>query len=481
MPRLIRSSRLRISAVLIGLGLLLTSCGDSGSVQEPGQAPAPGPAAPAAPSLGAAPNDKSITVSGELTVAGQGDPLRLAPSGTGKAFDLEITGVGTVYKIALATPSEAGAGSWALEMRRSPVSGNRNWSVSLAPRGTDPFTCGGLTMTSQPLLLRCDAAQAALSTDRTTLTLTFSGTQLIANFGQRSSSVTGKLEVVFPAPLAIASLDDYPSGSSGSVLLNDESAPISAIIKHSASDGSGGRLEALLEAPAVANSLTLDSTDIYVTLPDQEIPGEGVVYSCGRPLSDAEYACLESPITLGVPCDRSFLVEARRCRSLVHEEVGSTLRGEFNETLYDDITSRQVKSVRARATLTSGPPMRGRITSADGRFAFSCDGKCNVSRSVSATQDDIAELSILSYTAASGTDHALSIRRSLLYQGRITVILDLLYSGSSESASGYPAIDANAVQFNDETSEIELESLRLTGVGGQDAVILSGTVAAFAR
>ena len=228
----------------------------------------------------------------------------------------------------------------------------------------------------------------------------------------------------------------------------------------------------MLDAPAVANGVSVDAKGVQVSLLDQSIPGASTQYSCGRPITDAEYACLEAPSTMGRACDRSFLIEARQCKSVVHSEADGIVRAEFDEALYDDIMSRQVKSVRARARLASGPPMRGRISSADGRFVFSCDGKCNVSRSVSATQYDIVELSILSSTAAAGTDHVLSIQRSLLYPDRVTVMLDLVYRGSGESP---------AVLFNDETSEIKFESLRLAHAMGAAGVMLSGSLQAFAH
>jgi hypothetical protein len=472
----IRSARIRASAALVGMAVLATACGESGSVQssarDRSEAAAQAATAPAAAVAGTARNDRAISVSGEITFAGQGDPLRLAPSRNAKSFDLDITAVGTVYKVVLSDASRAGAASWSLEVGRSPVSGNQNWSVSLKATGTDPFTCGGLTMTAQPRLVRCDAAEANLSADRTTLTLRFSGTQVIANNGQRTGDITGMLQVVFPAPLKIARLDEYPSRSSASVWLNGEPAGVSAVILHPANAGAGSRLEALLEAPAVANGVSVDARGVQLSLSDQSIPGASTQYSCGRPLTDAEYACLEAPITMGRACDRSFLREARQCRSVVHSEADGVVRAEFDEALYDDITSRQVQSVRARARLASGLPMRGRISSADGRFVFSCDGKCNVARSVSATRDDVVELSILSSTSAAGTDHVLSIKRSLLYPDRVTVMLDLDYRGSGESP---------AVHFDDETSEIRFESLRLANVMGTASVVLSGSLEAFAR
>jgi hypothetical protein len=423
-------------------------------------------------------NKDQITVSGELVIVAGGEKVVLSPASDGEAFDIEISAIGTTYRVDLVDAAQQDARQWQLVMTRAPTFGNQNWGVALSAPGAVPIACGGITMTTEPAFVTCSAAVAELAADRTELSLAFGGTRLVESFGTAQARLDGTLEVAFPAPLRIARLEDYPSRSSATITLDGALNGVSSIISPAPSDNGPSKLEAMLEAPALANGVTVDADTINLTLANQTTPGETVNYTCGRQLTDAEYACLEAPMTMAGSCDTSFLIEARLCKSISYQDDGAGgVEASFDETLFDDITSRTVRSVRASARLASGPPVRGKISSSDGRFEFSCDRTCNVLRSITASPDDIREMIII----GDGGEHALGIERSLLYPDRVTVTLDMAFGASTLPENGYEPMQSQAIRFKDETSEISLESLRLKQFAGSDSIVLSGRVQAFAH
>lgn len=481
-----RVERFFAHSLLFGLGLCLAACGPANQSadtvpNDSASSPLLASEAPASlPQIGVQPAPHNIMVNGSLTLISNQGTTSLTPISDGQAFDMQISNIGTSYIVHLVDLASEYKTQWKMEMTRAPIYGNQNWSLTLTPAHQDPLSCGGMTLqlsNGTPSFTPCNNTTVSINTDKKGLSLGLNGTQILKSFGTETGQVSGSLNIVFPATLPITRLEDYPSRYSGTASIIDMDASISALTPILEKNDTPARIEVQLTAPNLGRGLTLAPNHASIVLTDQTIPGQSTHFSCGRQLTEAEYACLEAPITLGPRCDTSFLAEAKQCKTVAFIQTPTGLEASFSETLFDDITSRKVQSITGSAKILAGPIIVGKITSSDGKYDFSCDADCNVVRTVSATKEDIIESIILSNANQNG----LSIQRSLLYPDKVDVILDLAYTGSTQAENGYPHFNPKSIKFDDQTSSIKMEGVRLSHFGGEGNVTLSGELKAFAR
>lgn len=473
-------------ALLAGLSTL-SACGQSTAPEATAiddAAPVAEQAAPQetepAPIGYAASSDEPIRVTGQLTVQDAAGNAELIPDPDTQSFDMDIL-LASAYGVSLVerTPvnAEGWRPSWKIKLSRSPVFGNETWFVELSKGHAAPLACGGMTLhKTGPRHFQCQGVDVTISPDRRELTLAFSETNLIADMGASFARFSGTLTVAFPAPLAIARMEDYPSRSAATIMIDGTPRELSlGQPRHGGADAKTD-IDAILVSPVMADGFVIGPDSINLTRIHPNEVGASDSFKCGRPLTEAEHDCIDK-VGLGPRCDTSFLTEAARCKSIQFSETDGVIKASVDENLIDDMRSRNPKTTHLSVTITSGPTARGNISSADNAVRFTCAENCHATRGVEVDSGDVIEM----ITISNDAQEAITIRRSMLYPNRASVILNMAYFGGTQADDNGAVIRANALRFDDKTGWVEFDGVQLENIMTQQTVVLSGRVQAFAR